>query len=116
MDTGVDTGHPDLRLSGGFNVIKGEDPGDFGDNGDHRHPRGRHPRRPRQAPKGRLGIAPGVVATQLPRVRKERREESGRHQLRRREAIDRAVADGCDLINISLELLTDAENPAIPIR
>ena len=33
VDTGIDTSHPDLHLSGGFNAVPGENPGNFGDNG-----------------------------------------------------------------------------------
>ena len=115
VDTGVDTGHPDLRLSGGFNVIKGEDPGDFGDNGEHHgtHVAGIIAARG-SAPKGRLGIAPGVSLRSYRVFGKRGGKSPGGTNFDVAKAIDRAVADGCDLINISLEMLTDAENPATP--
>jgi subtilisin family serine protease len=100
VDTGIDVNHPDLRVDGGANTVVGEDPSDFGDNGA-RH--GTHVAGIIAArgapPEGLRGIAPGVKLRSY-RVFGKGAEGASNYAIAK--AIDRAVADGCDLINMSL--------------
>ena len=100
VDTGIDTSHPDLHLSGGFNAVPGENPGNFGDNGEHHgtHVPGIIAARG-SAPNGRLGIAPGVALRSY-RVFGQNDPQASNFAIAK--AIDRAVTDGCHLINMSL--------------
>jgi subtilisin len=100
VDTGVDTSHPDLTVQGGENTVTGESPGAFGDNGAHH---GTHVggiiAAHGQPGKGMRGVAPGVALRSY-RVFGQGSEQASNFAIAK--AIDRAVADGCDLINMSL--------------
>lgn len=100
VDTGVDVHHPDLRVDGGANTVPGEKPDDFGDNGAHHgtHVAGIIAARG-SPPQGVRGIAPGV---RLRSYRVFGKGAEGASNYAIAKAIDRAVADGCDLINMSL--------------
>ncbi len=99
VDTGV-AGHPDLVIDGGANTAPGEDPDDFGDNGQGHgtHVAGIIAARGVR-PTGMRGLAPGV------RLRSYRVFAEGSGQASNfavMKAVDQAVADGCDLVNMSL--------------
>lgn len=98
IDTGVGP-HRDLVVSGGFNAVRGQNPGDFGDNGD-RH--GTHVGGIIAArgtpPDGVRGLAPGA---QLFSYRVFPRGGNASN-FDIAKAIDRAARDRCDLINLSL--------------
>jgi subtilisin len=105
----IDTGcgpHPDLPISGGVNTVVGEDPQRFEDNGDQHgtHVAGIVGARG-QAPLGMAGVAPGVVL----RAYRVFAKGKGASNYAIAKALDRAVADGCDIINMSL-----AGGPADP--
>lgn len=98
----IDTGsgpHPDLPIAGGFNAVLGEDETDFLDNGDQHgtHVAGIVGARG-TAPAGMRGLAPKVELFSYRVFAKGR----GASNFAIAKAIDRAVADGCDLINMSL--------------
>lgn len=100
VDCGVDLNHPDLTVAGGENTVLGEQPDDFGDNGDGHGTHvagiiGAHG----EAPDGITGIAPGVS---LFSYRVFGKGDDGASNFSIAKAIDRAVAEGCDLINMSL--------------
>lgn len=99
IDTGVGP-HPDLVLDGGVNTVTGEDPADYGDNGDGHgtHVAGIIGARG-TPPAGVRGVAPGVT---LRSYRVFGRNSEGASNFAIAKAIDRAVRDGCDLINMSL--------------
>jgi subtilisin family serine protease len=92
IDSGVDPSHPDLSIQGGENTVTGEDAGDFGDNGTHH---GTHVAGIIAArgipPAGVRGLAPAAT------LRSYRVFAQGN-----RQASNFAIADGCDLINLSL--------------
>src|SRR5262249_1865584 len=104
VDCGVDGTHPDLRLDGGENTVVGEHPADFGDNGIHHgtHVAGIIAARG-TPPAGIRGVAPDVILRSY-RVFPRHVEgvKDGASNFSIAKAIDRAVADGCDLINLSL--------------
>lgn len=98
----IDTGsgpHPDLPIAGGFNAVLGESETDFMDNGDQHgtHVAGIVGARG-TAPVGMRGFAPKVELFSY-RVFAKGQNASN---FAIAKAIDRAVADGCDLINMSL--------------
>lgn len=98
----VDTGsgpHPLLQISGGFNAVRGQNPGDYGDNGDMHgtHVAGIIAARG-QASSGVRGLAPGVSLFSYRVFPKG----SNASNFDIAKAIDRARLDGCDLINLSL--------------
>ncbi len=99
VDTGVDP-HPDLVVDGGMNTVPGEDPKDFGSNGE---PHGTHVAGIIAArgtpPSGIRGVAPGVT---LRAYRVFAQGAGGASSFAIAKALDQAVADGCDLINMSL--------------
>ncbi len=99
IDTGI-AAHPDLVIDGGLNTVTGEDPNDFGDNGAGHgtHVAGIIGARG-QPPNGIRGLAPGV---KLRSYRVFGKNADGASNFAINKAIDRAVADGCDLINMSL--------------
>lgn len=100
IDTGIDMTHPDLHVDGGMNTVLGEDPTDFGQSiSSHgTHVAGIIAGRGRP-PSGLLGLAPGVTLRSY-RVFGKKAEEGSNYDIIK--AIDQAVADGCDLINMSL--------------
>lgn len=100
VDTGIDLAHPDLTVVGGANTVTGEDPNDYGDNGQHH---GTHVAGIVAAhgtpPSGLAGVAPGAA---LHSYRVFGRKGTGATNFAIAKAIDLAVTDRCDLINLSL--------------
>lgn len=99
VDTGV-ADHPDLVIAGGANTVMHEDPDDYGDNGHGGH--GTHVAGIVAArgtpPTGIRGVAPGVTL----RSYRVFGQNSGRaDSFAIAKAVDLAVAEGCDLINMS---------------
>jgi subtilisin family serine protease len=99
VDTGV-AEHPDLDLDGGENTVVGEDKTQYGDNGlgHGTHVAGiiaAHG----QPPAGVRGLAP-AAALRSYRVFAQGSDSASNYAITK--AIDRAVEDGCDLINLSL--------------
>lgn len=104
VDSGVDTTHPDLRVDGGANTVTGEDEADFGDNGGHHgtHVAGIIAARG-TPPTGLRGVAPGATLRSYRVFAKHvEGEEDLASNFAIAKAIDRAVSDRCDLINLSL--------------
>jgi subtilisin len=99
IDTGVGP-HGDLIVEGGENTVVGESASAFGDNGDGH---GTHVAGIIAAhgmpPTGLRGLAPSVTLRSY-RVFGKGSDEASNFAIAK--AIDRAVADGCDLINMSL--------------
>ena len=100
VDTGVDAGHAHLVVAGGQNCVTGEDPDDHGSNG---HEHGTHVAgivagrgRP---PGGSRGLAPAAELMSY-RVFGRGRAEATNFAIAK--AIDTAVGDGCDVVNLSL--------------
>ncbi|MBJ7309741.1 S8 family serine peptidase [Rugamonas sp. CCM 8940] len=103
IDTGVALGHPDLAVAGGAAFVQAEnDIGGHGPaarDGDHgSHVAGIVAGRG-SPPGGRRGVAPGVRLMSY-RVFPNAGNGATNYDIIR--AIDRAVADGCDLLNLSL--------------
>lgn len=99
IDTGVGP-HPDLTVAGGENTVPGENLNDFGDNGLHHgtHVAGIVAARG-TPPDGIPGVAPGVALRSY-RVFGLNDDRASNYAIAK--AIDRATAQGCDLINLSL--------------
>jgi subtilisin len=100
VDTGIHGAHPDLTVVGGANTVTGEDPTDYGDNGQHHgtHVAGivaGHG----TPPTGLAGVAPGAS---LHSYRVFGRGGDGASNFAIAKALDVAVGDGCDLVNLSL--------------
>ena len=99
VDTGI-AEHPDLDIDGGENTVVGEDSSQIGDNGKGHgtHVAGIIAARGRP-PEGVRGLAPAV---KLRSYRVFGRDSDSATNYSITKAIDRAVEDGCDLINLSL--------------
>jgi subtilisin len=101
IDSGVATNHPDLSVEGGQNTVPGEKPTEFGDNGTEGH--GTHVSGIIAArgtpPRGIRGVAPGATLRSY-RVFPQGGDKASNYAIAK--AIDAAVSDGCDLINMSL--------------
>jgi subtilisin len=99
VDTGIGP-HPDLVVDGGANAVVGEDPNDFADNGEgHGTHVGGIVAARGKPPTGIRGLAPGV---KLRSYRVFGKGAGGASNYSIAKAIDQAVTDGCDLINLSL--------------
>ncbi|QJW91316.1 S8 family serine peptidase [Spirosoma taeanense] len=98
----IDTGagpHPDLTISGGGSTVTGDNPSDFNDVDEHgTHVSGIIAARG-APPTGVRGAAPDV---KLYVYRVFARNSQGASNFAIIKAIEQAVADGCDLINMSL--------------
>jgi subtilase family protein len=94
IDTGVGP-HNDLQVTGGGNMVKGENPGDYADNGEGH---GTHVAGIIGAFGGVHGLAAGVDIFSY-RIFPKGKEASNFDIMK---AIDRAKQDSCDLINMSL--------------
>ncbi len=99
IDTGVST-HPDLVIAGGANTVPGENRNDFADNGKSHgtHVAGIIAARG-QPPTGLRGVAPGVT---LRAYRVFAKGSGQASSFAIAKAIDIAIAEKCDLINMSL--------------
>lgn len=99
IDTGISP-EPDLVIQGGFNAVTGENPNDFGDNGEGHgtHVAGIIAARG-TPPNGIRGLAPAVT---LRSYRVFGKNKPGASNFDILKALDRAVTDGCDLVNMSL--------------
>ncbi|MGI8810809.1 MAG: S8 family serine peptidase [Acidimicrobiales bacterium] len=99
VDTGV-SDHPDLVIAGGANTVPGENRNDFGDNGRSHgtHVAGIIAARG-EPPTGLRGVAPGVTLRSY-RVFAKNSGQASSFAIAK--AIDIAVAEKCDLINMSL--------------
>lgn len=99
VDTGVGP-HDDLFVAGGLNTVLGEDAADFADSGAGHgtHVAGIIAARG-TPPTGVRGVAPGV---RLMSYRVFGKDQSGASNFAILKAIDRAVQDGCDIVNLSL--------------
>jgi len=99
VDTGI-AEHPDLDIDGGENTVVGEEDSEYGDNGmgHGTHVAGIIAARG-QPPAGVRGLAPAVTLRSY-RVFGRQSDSASNYAITK--AIDRAVEDGCDLINLSL--------------
>jgi len=99
VDTGVSK-HPDLVIAGGANTVPGENRNDFADNGRSHgtHVAGIIAARGKP-PAGLRGVAPGVT---LRAYRVFAKGSGQASSFAIAKAIDVAIAEKCDLINMSL--------------
>jgi len=101
IDTGVGP-HPDLQVTGGKNLVKGEDENDYSDNGEGH---GTHVAGIVAANGQIRGVAAGVELMSyrvFPRG-------AGASSFDIMKAIDQAITDKCDVINMSLGQAEDDE-------
>jgi subtilisin len=105
VDTGIALGHPDLHVSGGECTVPGESPTAFGPlGGDHgSHCAGIIAARG-SAPIGVRGVAPAasLFSFRVFPTPSNADRHPGASNFAIAKAIDRAVAAGCDLLNLSL--------------
>lgn len=104
IDTGV-APEPALNLVGGENTVAGEDAADFGSNGD---PHGTHVAGLVGAQGPMRGTAPGVA---LRSYRVFGADGAGATSYAIIKAVMAGVADGCDVLNLSLGV--DGEDPPL---
>jgi subtilisin len=101
IDSGVATNHAGLVVQGGQNTVPGEKPTDYGDNGTEGH--GTHVAgiiaSRGTPPTGIRGVAPGVTLRSY-RVFPQGGNSASNYAIAK--AIDAAVTDQCDLLNMSL--------------
>jgi len=98
IDTGVGP-HPNLTVAGGLCTVTGENPDEYTDVDQHgSHVAGIVAARAPD-PKGMWGVAPGV---DLYAYRVFGKNSQGASNFAIIKAIEQAVADGCDVINMSL--------------
>jgi subtilisin len=106
VDSGVALDHPELKVSGGLNTVPGEDRTDFGDGGGEHH--GSHVAGIVAArgkpPAGTRGLAPAVTlrSYRVFPATPPGGEGEGASNFSIAKAIQAAITDGCDLINMSL--------------
>ena len=106
VDAGVALDHPELKVSGGLNTVPGEQPTDFGDGGGEHH--GSHVAGIIAAtgtpPAGIRGVAPAVklYSYRVFPATPPGGEGAGASNFSIAKAIQKAIDDGCDLINMSL--------------
>jgi subtilisin family serine protease len=124
IDCGVALKHPGLTVQGGQNTVTGEKSTDYGDNGTEGH--GTHVAGIIAAkgtpPSGIRGVAPGVT---LRSYRVFGQGSASASNFAIAKAIDAAIADKCDLVNMSLgggdpdtltaEALTAAHNAGVVV-
>jgi len=103
IDTGVGD-HPDLAVAGGENTVQGERPDDWRDNGAGHgtHVAGIVAARGRRSGRGPLGVRGLAPAVKLRSYRVFGKNRDLASNFAILKALDRAVADGCDLVNMSL--------------
>jgi subtilisin len=101
IDSGIATNHPGLVVDGGQNTVPGEDPSNFCDNGTEGH--GTHVAGIIAArgtpPDGIRGVAPAVTLRSY-RVFGQGSSNASNYAIAK--AINAAVQDNCDLVNMSL--------------
>lgn len=99
IDTGVGP-HPDLRITRGKNLVVGENPADFADADEHgTHVAGIVAARG-DAPNRITGLAPGVELMAYRVFSRDIRRGASTFAIQK--AIEEAIIDQCDLINLSL--------------
>lgn len=103
IDTGVGD-HPDLVVAGGENTVQGERPDEWRDNGAGHgtHVAGIVAARGRRHGNGALGMRGLAPAVKLRSYRVFGKGRDLASNFAILKALDRAVADGCDLVNMSL--------------
>jgi subtilisin len=112
VDSGVASDHPDLQVRGGWGCVPGEPYTDWGPHGNHgTHVAGIIAGRG-AAPKGVRGMAPGVEIFSY-RVFGPSRSSGSNFAIV--QAIERGIADSCDLLNLSLSFRTDRNTGQVSI-
>ena len=113
VDTGIALNHPDLVVAGGLGCVPGEPNDDWGPLGGIHgtHVAGIIAGRG-EAPTGVRGIAPGV---ELFSYRVFGQSTSSGSNFAVVQAIERGVADGCDLLNLSLAFDPDENTGLVSV-
>ena len=106
IDSGIALNHPDLRVSGGLGCVPGEPESDFGPQGGIHgsHVAGTIAGRGK-SPTGMRGQAPNA---EIFSYRVFGKTASSGSNFALVKAIQRGIADGCDLLNMSLSFDADA--------